>query len=82
MAPDERELWRGRIRRAIPAVALIVAGGVVAIATGGSTAGKAIAMTLAGIALVWLVSLVFYEIGLSEDRDRAAGKGGGPYDRP
>jgi drug/metabolite transporter (DMT)-like permease len=82
MATPDPDLRRARVRRAIPAVVLAVAGAVVAIAAGGSTAANAVAIMLLGIACVWAVSLVFYEIGLGEDRDRAAGKPGGPYDRP
>jgi uncharacterized membrane protein YuzA (DUF378 family) len=62
--------------------ALAIAGAVVLAVAGDSTALNAVAIMLFGIAGVWIVSLVFYEIGLGEDRDRAAGRGGGPYDRP
>jgi fatty acid desaturase len=76
---EARKLRRARVRRAIPAVVLAVAGVVVALAAGGSTALNAIAIMLLGVAGVWAVALVFYEIGLGEDRDRAQG-GKGPYD--
>jgi hypothetical protein len=36
------------------------------------TAGGTAATVLVGIGLVGVVSLVFYEVGLTEDRDRAA----------
>ena len=51
-------------------VALMVAGGVVGALVGGIT-GEAIAIAAISLGGVALVSLVFYEIGLSEDRDRA-----------
>jgi uncharacterized membrane protein YuzA (DUF378 family) len=54
---------------AIPAV-LVIAGVVVAVLAGGSTAGTAVAVTLVGIAAVVAVSLVFYAVGRSEDRER------------
>jgi uncharacterized membrane protein YuzA (DUF378 family) len=72
---------RARIRRGLPAVALAIAGAVVLGVAGDSTALNAVAIMLFGIAGVWTVSLVFYEIGLGEDRDRAAARRGGPYDR-
>jgi hypothetical protein len=36
------------------------------------TAGGTAATVLVGIGLVGVVSLIFYEVGLTEDRDRAA----------
>jgi hypothetical protein len=36
------------------------------------TAGGTAATVLVGLGLVGIVSLVFYEVGLTEDRDRAA----------
>jgi hypothetical protein len=41
---------------------------------------NAIALFVLGVAVVLAVSLVFLEIGLGEDRDRARGWKG-PYDR-
>jgi hypothetical protein len=48
-------------------VALGVALGVVV----GGGAGQVVAIVLVGLGLVAAVSLVFYEVGLSEDRERA-----------
>lgn len=39
-------------------------------ATGESVAGGAIAMVLMGIGAIWLVSLAFFAVGRSEDRER------------
>src|ERR1700749_4140612 len=49
------------------AVALV---GVVCGATIPGTAGGTAATVLVGIGLVGVVSLIFYEVGLTEDRDR------------
>jgi hypothetical protein len=46
------------------------------------TAGGTAATVLVGIGLVGIVSLLFYEVGLTEDRDRAAGEGGGDGSAP
>jgi hypothetical protein len=65
---------------AVPA-GLVLAGAVVAVATGGSTAGTAVAVVLIGSAAVVAVSMVFYAVGRSEDRERAreaARRGGDP----
>jgi hypothetical protein len=53
-------------------VALALAGAVLLLLAGGSTAGVVIAITLMGSAAVLVVSLVFYEVGRSEDREREA----------
>ncbi len=62
---------RARVARygASIAVALIgVACGAIIPGTAGGTA----ATVLVGIGLVGVVSLIFYDVGLTEDRDRAA----------
>lgn len=51
------------------AVALV---GVACGATIPGTAGGTAATVLVGIGLVGIVSLIFYEVGLTEDRDRAS----------
>jgi hypothetical protein len=51
------------------AVALV---GVACGATISGTAGGTAATVLVGIGLVGVVSLIFYDVGLTEDRDRAA----------
>jgi hypothetical protein len=60
-----RSLW------AIP-VALAIVGALLLAVAGGSTVGVVIAIVLLGSAAVLVVSLVFYEVGLSEDREREA----------
>jgi hypothetical protein len=62
---------RWRIRRYGPAIGLAVLGVVCGAAIPG-TLGGTLATALIGIGLVGVVSLVFYEVGLSEDRDRTA----------
>jgi hypothetical protein len=59
------------MRQAAVPVALALAGAAVAVITGGSTAGTAVAVALVGFAGVVAVALVFYAVGRSEDRDRA-----------
>jgi hypothetical protein len=52
------------------AAALIVTGAICAAAVGGGT-GQILALALIGVGLVLATSLVFLEVGLSEDKDRA-----------
>jgi hypothetical protein len=52
------------------AAATIILGGILGVAIGGIT-GEATAIGLTSLGAIGLVSLVFLEIGLSEDRDRA-----------
>jgi hypothetical protein len=59
-------------------VALALAGAVVAVLAGDSTAGTVAAIVLVGSAAVIAVSLVFYAVGRSEDRAREAERRGGP----
>ncbi len=61
---------RGRIIWYGLAGCLVVAGAAVAAAVG-STAGQVIGLLSVGFGLVLATSLVFYEVGLSEDRARA-----------
>jgi len=61
---------RGRIVGYGTAALLVVAGGVSAAVAGGGL-GQALALVLIGLGLVLAVSLVFFEVGLSEDRERA-----------
>ncbi len=51
------------------AAALFVVGAAIA-ATIGSTAGQVIGFALMAVGLVLATSLVFYEVGVSEDRER------------
>jgi hypothetical protein len=50
---------------------LVVAGAACGAAISGAV-GQVLAFTCIGLGLITLVSLVFLEIGLSEDRERAA----------
>jgi hypothetical protein len=68
LSPRTRTLRYG----ASIAVALV---GVACGATIPGTAGGTAATVLVGIGLVGIVSLIFYEVGLTEDRDRASGAG-------
>lgn len=60
------------LRQAAAPLALALAGAVVAIVSGGSTAGTATALALVGLAAVLALSLVFFAVGKSEDDERAA----------
>ena len=60
------------VRRLWPAAVLAAAGVVVLALGGGATAAVAAGMALLGLAGVYLVSLAFYAVGRSEDRERAA----------
>jgi hypothetical protein len=61
---------RSRYRGFGSAALLVVAGVVAAIVIAGET-GQLVGFALAGLGLVLATSLVFLEVGLSEDRDRA-----------
>jgi hypothetical protein len=52
------------------AVVLVLVGVGLGVAFGG-TFGQVVALVLVGLGLVQIVALVFYEVGLSEDRERA-----------
>ncbi len=60
---------RWRLRAYGPAALVAVAGFVVAAVSGGTT-GQIVGYAIATLALGAIVLLVFYEIGLSEDRER------------
>src|SRR5579884_2141525 len=49
---------------------LLVAAGVACAVTIGGDVGQVLALVLVGVGFVVAVSLVFYEIGLSEDHER------------
>ena len=70
MAAGERLTRRWRASRYGASVGLAVIGAVCAVAIPG-TLGGTLATLLIGVGLVGVLSLVFYEIGLSEDHDRA-----------
>ena len=54
------------------AAAVLIVAGVVCGGLISGTIGGTLATVLIGLGLVLAVSLVFYEVGLTEDRDRAA----------
>ena len=62
---------RARIVAFGSAALLVVAGVVLAAAIGGDI-GPYLSFALIGLGLVAVVSLVFLEVGLSEDRERAS----------
>jgi hypothetical protein len=72
---------RSRVLSFGGAAALVVAGIVCAVVIAGG-AGQLLALVLIGLGLVVAVSLVFYEVGLSEDRERARTEAAAPSTRP
>jgi hypothetical protein len=65
MSTRSRILWFGG------ATAGVLVGVLIAAATHGIT-GEAIAISVSSLGLIVLVSLAFFEVGLSEDREREA----------
>ncbi|TMK41449.1 MAG: hypothetical protein E6G56_04340 [Actinobacteria bacterium] len=65
-------MGRAYLTRFAPPLVLLVAGLLVLARAGGEAVGTAVGLGLVGLAGVWLVSAVFYEVGRSEDRARAA----------
>ena len=61
--------------RALALFALMVVGVVVSLLAGDSTALTAVGFVLIGLASILLVGLAFYEVGRSEDRERARESG-------
>ena len=68
---------RSLLLRSLPLLGLLVAGVVVLAVAGDAKLALAIGFAGVGVAVVLLVSLVFYEVGRSEDRARAAERGRG-----
>ena len=60
---------RGRVLTFGGALAAMVAGAVVGAIVGGVT-GEAIAIAFVSVGAIAVVSLIFLEVGLSEDRER------------
>ena len=58
------------MKQAAAPAGLALAGAVVLLVWGGTTAGIAVAMSLIGVACVIAVSLVFLAIGRAEDKER------------
>ncbi len=67
---------RTRLLRYGASIAVALVGVVCGVVIPGSAGGTA-ATVLVGIGLVGVVSLIFYEVGLTEDRERAAERGTG-----
>ena len=63
---------RSFVLHALPLVALLCVGAVILAVAGDHTTVFAIGFVTIGIAGVLLAALFFYEVGRSEDRDRAA----------
>jgi hypothetical protein len=61
---------------------IAVAGIVVLLVAGDSTAGKAVAVSLLGVGCVLAVSMVFLAVGRSEDAEREAAAAPPPPDDP
>jgi hypothetical protein len=64
------------------AAILVVLAGVACAATISGTLGGTLATVLIGVGLVGVLSLVFYEVGLSEDRERARRRSRDERQRP
>jgi hypothetical protein len=62
--------WRARIAAFGSTALLVIAGAVCAAVFGGGT-GQFVGFSLIGVGLVIATGLVFLEVGLSEDRERA-----------
>jgi hypothetical protein len=65
------------VRRALPIAALLAAGLVVVAVGGRHFVVFLTGSVLIGLAGILIVALIFYEIGLSEDRAREAERRGG-----
>ena len=63
---------RSFVLRALPLMALLCAGAVIVAVAGDHTTVFAIGFATIWIAGVLLAALFFYEVGCSEERDRAA----------
>jgi len=67
---------------AFGAAGLLVLAGAVSAAVVGDGLGQILALVLIGLGLVALTSLVFFEVGLSEDRERHREEGEAAEARP
>jgi hypothetical protein len=50
---------------------VLVVAGIVVIAASGSVLAEAVSISLVSLGLIVMISLMFFEVGLSEDRERA-----------
>jgi hypothetical protein len=72
---------RWRTLRYGVAIAVAIVGGVCGATLPGALGGT-LATMLIGIGLVGVISLIFYEVGLSEDRERAGHRSAAPPSPP
>lgn len=63
---------RSRVIRVAAAVIVTLVAGSILVAASSATAVDIAGIVLVGVALVGAVAAVFYEVGASEDRERAA----------
>ena len=75
MSRSSRIVWFG-------SAALVIIAGIVCAAVFAGGTGQILALVLIGIGLVLATSLVFLEVGLSEDRDRARESKAPPRNSP
>lgn len=61
---------RSRVFSFGPAAGLVIVGLLCGVVIGGAL-GQVLALVLIGVGLVAAVSLIFYEVGLTEDHERA-----------
>ncbi|MEA2264603.1 MAG: hypothetical protein QOE27_186, partial [Solirubrobacteraceae bacterium] len=64
MATRARVRWYG-------SAGVLVVAGIVVIAASGSVLAEAVSISLVSLGLIVMISLMFFEVGLSEDRERA-----------
>lgn len=72
--PPSPEQFRRSRRLLLAAVGLLIVAAIVVAAIGGGDS-RTIAGFLLGVAGILAIARVFYEVGISEDRDRASGGG-------
>jgi hypothetical protein len=63
MSTPARIRWYG-------SAALLVVAGTVVVVLSGSVTAEAVAISLISLGLIIVMSLIFFEVGLSEDRER------------
>lgn len=73
-------MTRSVVLRVLALVAVLAIGAVI-LALADSTVVFAIGFMLTAIAAVLLTALFFYEVGMSEERDRASRDGRSPHSR-
>jgi len=70
--PATRRVQRRWVRWVAVIVGMFAVAGVLAAVAGGSNAVLLTAYAIGGVASVLSISAIFYEVGASEDRDRAS----------